>query len=102
VADTLANLPRLHRAVISRYSFRCEWYQTNQGHLAGAFGLTDEIKPLSRLIADQFPDGAFVADNMALIGTPPSPTVEEYLRNWQLHCRSAPNVPSTLISSLGF
>jgi hypothetical protein len=78
-----------------------DWYKTNKDHLAAASSLTDTIKQLSRLIADRFPDGQFVADNIALIETPPKPTVQEYLHEWQSRCRSTSNVAKLLISLLG-
>ena len=62
--------------------------------------LTNEIKPLSRLIADEFPNAEFVADNMALIAAPPSSSIGDYLRGWQSHCRGGSSVPELLMSKL--
>ena len=78
-----------------------QWFNTHKSHLATASTLTDVIKPLSRLIADEFPDGQFVADNMKLIDTPSAPTVAEYLHEWKSRCDHTANVPALSVSRLG-
>ncbi|MCP1760994.1 hypothetical protein [Bradyrhizobium japonicum] len=77
------------------------WYQINQGHLSSASGLTDIIKPLSRLIADEFPDGQFAADNMALIPTPPNQDLQDYLQAWEARCPAGATVPALFLSLFG-
>jgi len=76
------------------------WYGTNEKHLAASTTLIDIIKPLSRLIADEFPDGKFILDNMALIGMPPILEVAEYLQQWEKKCAGDSSVPAFLLSRL--
>ena len=78
-----------------------DWYKTNKSHLEAALGLTEIIKPLSRLIADQFLDGEFVVDNKALVDMPPMSDVTDYLAEWKSRCARESALPALLQSRLG-
>ena len=84
----------------SDVSITSEWYQTNAERL-GQGGLTDRIKPLSRLIADELSEGEFISNNVALIGTPLNPAISDYLDAWELRCATGKTVPRLLRERLG-
>jgi hypothetical protein len=78
-----------------------EWYCANFPHLVQADGLTDTIQSLSRLIADELCAGEFISDNVALIDTPLTPSISEYLHDWEGRCAVGKNVPKLLRERLG-
>ena len=73
-----------------------KWYQDNLSHLQSAGQLTDKIKLLSWLIANELNAGEFILDNVAIIDTPLSPSVQTYLDEWERRCSVQKNVPRLL------
>jgi hypothetical protein len=78
-----------------------EWYRENLSHLVKVDTLTDTIKPLSRLIADELSGGEFISNNVALVDTPLTPSFSEYLRDWESRCAGGKNVPKLLRERFG-
>ena len=81
------------RPLLDKVSSAASWF-------AVCKPLTDVIKPLSRLLADEFRGGEFVLDDMALIGMPSLPNVLDYLAAWEARFERSPNVPALLRSRL--
>jgi hypothetical protein len=77
-----------------------QWYRTNKQHLHAATGLTDTIMLLSRLIADRFPSGCFIDDNIKLADVPLDTDLTNYLSHWASRCTRSENVPQLLQQSL--
>jgi hypothetical protein len=72
------------------------WFKTNEQTLSDATELTDTIRLISTCIANQFPAGGFIDDNMKLIDVPLTKDLNKYLTNWDTRCVSRENVPQLL------
>ena len=73
-----------------------DWFTANVSTLKRLNSLDDIIKPISRLIADEFSNGEFVLDNIALGETTLNTNVDEYLDEWSKRCSLQKNVPNLL------
>lgn len=86
----------IDKAYSSTQQLTPDWFVEHQPTLVKLNSLDDLIKPVSRIIADEFPDGAFVADNIALGDVALNPNLRDYLDDWSSRCALRANVPSFL------